>query len=213
MIRSKNKSGDYIERHNTTTFITVHIKTNVSKLTEQNTSPSQQFERNASVNEPYENGVTNSRRMKLARSFFNITNIEPQTEFFDDVPKHMEGNKEGDRSIFHHQHRQHLKDGSEIFNEKNDSKVRPGTPLKIREMFEKISPRIMLAKHLCILQEDLSLKNGSTEMSFSDSDSDILDDNDFEIRSQGRYQNKSVCSSQSNKKDTPGEYILLRVLG
>lgn len=190
-------------------FISVHIKTNVSKFTQQHNTSPHQPRGNASVKDG-DLLDANIKRTKLAKSYFNITNMEPQIEMLDDIPKHMEGNKDSDRSASDDQDEQLSKNTYEISSsEKNVTKVRPETPSKVREMFERISPRSTLAKHLSLLREDLSLKNCSTEMSFSDSDSDILDDNDFEVRSQGRYQHKNAPSIQeSSKKSIPGNLVI-----
>lgn len=156
--------------------------------------------KNISRKFPKEDGdfsKTNIKRSKLVTSIFHIISIEPRCESQGSVQSILEGSNDSDESLSTG-HRDLLsKNINNVFTEKNCGMVRPGTPSRVLQMFEKISPGNILVKKLSTYRKDFLKQNHSIEMSnsiqansytLSDSDSDILDDDEYEIINQNRYQ-------------------------
>lgn len=118
------------------------------------------------------------KQTHLEKSIFNIINIEPQVNFVENDPKNVRSIEDGQNST-----------DQEIWLQ-NPINARPHTPSKVLEMFERISPRNLMVKDFPVHQEqflqrlssnDPGISINANSYTLSDSDSEILDDDEFEI--------------------------------
>ncbi|XP_023310981.1 uncharacterized protein LOC111691827 [Anoplophora glabripennis] len=141
--------------------------------------------------------ATKNHRPRLMRSHFDVVNIPPQINLLEYAQKKLERQLSLEpKSVTEHEEFQ-----KQLFNSavsaKRSLNIRPGTPIRVTNMFRKLSQ-----ENFTNLEGALGGDLLRREFNQSDGDSVILDDEEFEkinghVGEQGDKKLRGNCSGNS----------------